>query len=50
MAFIKLNDLEVEVEDGTNIVEAARQHGIEVPSLLLSSGAEPSCELPNVSR
>ena len=31
MAFIKLNDLEVEVEDGTNIVEAARQHGIEVP-------------------
>ena len=31
MAFIKLNDLEIEVEDGTNIVEAARQHGIEVP-------------------
>ncbi len=31
MAFIKLNDLEVEVEDGTNVVEAARQHGIEVP-------------------
>ena len=31
MAFIKLNDLEIEVEDGTNIVEAARQHDIEVP-------------------
>ena len=31
MAFIKLNDLEIEVEDGTNIVEAAKQHGIEVP-------------------
>ena len=31
MAFIKLNDLEIEVEDGTNVVEAARQHGIEVP-------------------
>ena len=31
MAFIKLNDLEVEVEDGTNIIEAARQNGIEVP-------------------
>lgn len=31
MAFIKLNELEVEVEDGTNVVEAARQHGIEVP-------------------
>ena len=31
MAFIKLNDLEVEVEDGTNVVEAAKQHGIEVP-------------------
>ena len=31
MAFIKLNDLEVEVEDGTNVVEAARQFGIEVP-------------------
>ena len=31
MAFIKLNDLEIEVEDGTNIVEIARQHGIEVP-------------------
>ena len=31
MAFIKLNDLEIEVEDGTNIIEAARQHGIEVP-------------------
>jgi NADH-quinone oxidoreductase subunit G len=31
MAFIKLNDLEVEVEDGTNVVEAARQNGIEVP-------------------
>ena len=31
MALIKLNDLEIEVEDGTNVVEAARQHGIEVP-------------------
>ena len=31
MAFIKLNDLEIEVEDGTNVVEIARQHGIEVP-------------------
>lgn len=31
MAFVKLNDLEIEVEDGTNVVEAARQHGIEVP-------------------
>ena len=31
MALIKLNDLEIEVEDGTNIVEAAREHGIEVP-------------------
>ncbi len=31
MAFIKLNELEVDVEDGTNVVEAARQHGIEVP-------------------
>ena len=31
MAFIKLDDLEVEVEDGTNVVEAAREHGIEVP-------------------
>lgn len=31
MAFIKLNDLEIEVEDGTNVVEAARQHDIEVP-------------------
>ncbi len=31
MAFIKLNDLEIEVEDGTNIVEAAREHDIEVP-------------------
>ena len=31
MALVKLNDLEIEVEDGTNIVEAARQHGIEVP-------------------
>ncbi|MXY99903.1 molybdopterin-dependent oxidoreductase, partial [Candidatus Poribacteria bacterium] len=31
MALVKLNDLEIEVEDGTNIVEAAREHGIEVP-------------------
>ncbi len=31
MALIKLNDLEVEVEDGTNVVEAAREHGFEVP-------------------
>ena len=31
MAFIKLNDLEIEIEDGTNIVEVARQHDIEVP-------------------
>ena len=31
MALIKLNDLEIEVEDGTNIVEAAREHDIEVP-------------------
>lgn len=31
MALGKLNDLEIEVEDGTNIVEAAREHDIEVP-------------------
>ena len=31
MAFIKLNDLEIEVEDGINVIEAARQNGIEVP-------------------
>ena len=31
MALIKLNDLEVEVPDGINVVEAARMHGIEVP-------------------
>ena len=31
MALIKLNELEIEVEDGTNIVEAARENGIEVP-------------------
>ena len=30
MALIKLNDLEIEVEDGTNIVEAAREHGIVI--------------------
>lgn len=38
MAFIKLNDLEVEVEDGTNVVEAARQHGIEVPHYCYHAG------------
>ena len=31
MAFIKLNELELEVEDGIDVVEAARQAGIEVP-------------------
>ncbi|MCZ6680956.1 MAG: molybdopterin-dependent oxidoreductase [Candidatus Poribacteria bacterium] len=31
MPFIKLNDLEVEVPDGINVIEAARLHGIEVP-------------------
>ncbi len=31
MALVKLNDLEIEVEDGTNVVEAAREHDIEVP-------------------
>ena len=31
MAFIKLNDLELEVPDGMNVVEAARLAGIEVP-------------------
>lgn len=38
MAFIKLNDLEIEVEDGTNIVEAAREHGIEVPHYCYHAG------------
>ena len=38
MAFIKLNDLEVEVEDGTNIVEAARQHGIESLTTVIIRG------------
>ncbi|MBI1922967.1 molybdopterin-dependent oxidoreductase [Candidatus Poribacteria bacterium] len=31
MAFIKLNDLELEVPDGINVIEAARGAGIEVP-------------------
>jgi NADH-quinone oxidoreductase subunit G len=31
MAFIKLNDLELEVPDGTNVIEAARLAGIETP-------------------
>ncbi|MDE0483204.1 MAG: molybdopterin-dependent oxidoreductase [Candidatus Poribacteria bacterium] len=38
MAFIKLNDLEIEVEDGTNIVEAARENGIEVPHYCYHAG------------
>ena len=45
MAFIKLNDLEIEVEDGTNIVEISRQHGIEVPHYCYHRRIEPSGKL-----
>jgi NADH-quinone oxidoreductase subunit G len=38
MALIKLNDLEVEVPDGINVVEAARLHGIEVPHYCYHQG------------
>ena len=38
MAFIKLNDLELEVEDGMNIIQVAQQVGIEVPHYCFHSG------------
>ena len=38
MAFNKLNDLELEVEDGMNIIQVAQQVGIEVPHYCFHSG------------
>ena len=48
MAFIKLNDLEIEVEDGTNIIEAAREHGIEVPHYCYHPGLTRPANCRNV--
>ena len=50
MAFIKLNELEVEVEDGTNVVEAARQHGIEVPHYCYHPGLSRPANWQDVPR
>ena len=31
MALVKINDIEVEVPDGTNMIEAAKQVGVDIP-------------------
>lgn len=42
MVKIKIDDREVDVPQGTNIVEAAAQLGIEIPTLCYLKGYEPS--------
>jgi heterodisulfide reductase subunit A len=41
MITFKLNGTEVEVEEGTTILEAAKEHGVEIPTLCYHPAFEP---------
>lgn len=45
MIQLKIDHIDIQVEEGTTVLEAARQHGIEIPSMcyLKGYGNHPSC-------